>query len=163
MIKQLKLNRLNESIAIINNVKKKMAEQNILQWDEIYPTILDIEKDINNNQAFGFFEDDKLCAYIALNELYDPEYDALQWNVEGKALIVHRLSVDPTVQGKGIAKKLMLFAEEYAKDNGYKSVRLDAFPQNPAALKIYSTLMYTFIGTVTFRKGLFYCYEKRID
>ncbi len=162
MIAKLSETHIGRCMEIIRGVKQKMLEQNIQQWDDVYPVEGDIRKDIQNEHAFGYFEGDKLYAYIALNENYDPEYDALQWLTDDKALIVHRLSVDPVMQGKGIAKQLMVFAEEYACENGYRSIRLDAFPHNPAALRVYDKLEYIHTGTVTFRKGEFYCYEKVI-
>jgi len=54
----------------------------------------------------------------------------------------------------------MNFAEEYARSSGYSSIRLDAFLQNKAALKLYEKRGYENVGTVVFRKGVFNCYEK---
>lgn len=163
MIKCLSIDFLEESLSIIKDVVSTMKRQGIDQWDEIYPRREDVYNDIQNNEAFGYFEEDKLCGYIALNDKFSTEYNSINWSVEGKALIVHRLSVLSSMQRKGIAKECMKFAEEYAKKNGYHSIRLDAFTQNQAALKVYERLEYTRMGSVTFRKGIFYCYEKRID
>lgn len=41
-------------------------------------------------------------------------------------------------------------------------IRLDAFTGNPRALKLYDGLGYRRSGYVTFRKGLFVCFEKRL-
>ncbi|WP_319560132.1 hypothetical protein [Marispirochaeta sp.] len=56
-----------------------MQSRNIDQWDEVYPARADIEQDIAAECAFGFFSDDRLTGYVALNESYDPEYDALRY------------------------------------------------------------------------------------
>lgn len=163
MIRLLLKSGINDCCDIIRNVTLKMNSLNINQWDEIYPARIDIEKDINNNNAFGYIENKKIAAYISLNEEQSPEYNTLKWNIQGRNLIVHRLSVASNMQGKGIAKKMILFAEEYAREHKYDSIRLDAFTKNPAALNLYLKLGYTEVGTVIFRKGEFICYEKGIN
>jgi ribosomal protein S18 acetylase RimI-like enzyme len=161
MIKKLSTDHLSDAFSIIESVIAKMNNEQIFQWDEHYPTREIIEKDINEGQAFGFFHLKELRGYIVLNQEYSPEYDSLEWNDKnGTSLIVHRLSIKANCQGQGIAKQLMIFAEEYAKKNNYSSIKLDAFLHNKTALSLYENLGYTKVGKVTFRKGEFYCYEK---
>jgi GNAT superfamily N-acetyltransferase len=161
MIKKLSTDHLSDAFSIIESVIAKMTNEQIFQWDEQYPTLQIIEKDIDEGQAFGFFHLDELRGYIVLNDEYSPEYNSLEWNDKnGTSLIVHRLSIKADCQGQGIAKQLMIFAEEYAKKNNYSSIKLDAFLLNKAALQLYEKLGYTKVGMVTFRKGEFNCYEK---
>ena len=163
MIKKLSTDHLSDAFSIIESVIAKMNDEQIFQWDEHYPTLKIIEKDIVDGHAFGFFYLNELRGYIVLNEEYSPEYDLLEWNDKsGTSLIVHRLSIKANCQGQGIAKQLMIFAEEYAKKNNYSSIKLDAFLHNKAALRLYEKSGYTIVGTVTFRKGEFNCYEKTI-
>lgn len=163
MIKKLSTDHLSDAFSIIESVIAKMNNEQIFQWDEQYPTLEIIEKDIAGGHSFGFFHLNELRGYIVLNEEYSPEYDSLEWNDKnGTSLIVHRLSIKANCQGQGIAKQLMIFAKEYAKDNSYSSIKLDAFLHNKAALHLYEKLGYINIGTVTFRKGEFNCYEKII-
>lgn len=162
MIKPLDNRYAEEVMALIQDAVVAMKNSGIEQWDEIYPSIKEIDEDIESESAFGFFNDGKLIAYIALNDKYSPEYDSANWITKGKSLIVHRLSVAPSQQGKGIAGKFMRFVEQYARDNDYNSIRLDAFMENPAALKLYDNLGYRKAGIICFRKGQFYCYEKEI-
>ncbi len=161
MIKKLSMDQLSDAFSIIESVIDKMNAEQIFQWDEQYPSREIIKKDISEGSAFGFFQSDELRGYIVLNEEYSPEYNSLEWkDKNGTALIVHRLSIKADCQGQGIAKQLMMFAEEYARNRGNSSIRLDAFLHNKAALSLYDNLGYTKVGTVTFRKGEFYCYEK---
>ena len=161
MIKKLSPSSLPNAFAIIESVIAKMNSEHIFQWDEHYPTREIIEKDIVDGHAFGFFHLNELRGYITLNEEYSPEYNSLEWkDKNGTSLIIHRLSIKADCQGQGIAKQLMIYAEEYAKSNSYSSIKLDAFLPNKAALHLYEKLGYTEVGTVTFRKGKFNCYEK---
>jgi ribosomal protein S18 acetylase RimI-like enzyme len=56
----------------------------------------------------------------------------------------------------------MDFAENYAIENNYTSIRLDAFSNNPRALRFYENRDYQRRGEVFFpgRELPFYCFEK---
>jgi len=101
---------------------------------------------------------------MVLNEDQAEEYRNLDWNyTSGKQLVIHRLCVDPKAQGHGIAKKLLKYTDNFATQNRYNAIRLDAFPPNERAIKLYERNGYTKVGSVKFRKGKFYCYEKNIS
>ncbi|HQL04640.1 MAG TPA: GNAT family N-acetyltransferase [Treponemataceae bacterium] len=63
---------------------------------------------------------------------------------------------------RGLAQKMLAFAETFGREQGYFSIRLDAFSGNTAAIKLYEKNNYRMRGTVRFRKGEFYCYEKNL-
>ena len=162
MIRLLTTDFLEESQQIMKEVVADMLDGGIDQWDEIYPSLEDLRNDILGETAFGYFEENRFGAYFVMNDVFSPEYESLDWKVSGKALFIHRLSVKPSMQGRGIAKFCMSFAEAFARKNGYDAIRLDAFPKNRAAIRLYEHLNYSKIGSVMFRKGEFYCYEKSI-
>jgi len=163
-IRKLKTGQLESAMKLVGNAIEEMRKNGIDQWDEIYPSAADLAEDIVAGHAFGLFEDSELAGYVALNENESAEYGAVQWNhADDKRLVIHRLCVDPKYQGKGNAKKLLSFAERHGTEKGYALIRLDAFRQNPAALRLYETHDYALCGTVRFRKGEFNCYEKKIS
>lgn len=156
---KLKTEQLKAAFEVVLASKIHLLDQGIDQWDEIYPTESHLHADIQNGEAFGGFENGQLVAYVALNKLSDPEYDALNWWTETPALIVHRLVVDPRMQGKGVGKFLMSQVYEFGLQNAYKSIRLDAFIPNVASNKLYEKIGYRKVGIIQLRKGYFNCYE----
>jgi len=136
-----------------------MESKNIYQWDKIYPDKDTIIKDIEKQELHILEESGRIYAFFVINEFQSPEYSNINWTFSGKVLVLHRLCVDPLMQGKGLAKKLMLFAHEFAQKHGYKTIRLDAFTKNPSAVALYTRLGYSKVGTVVFRKGPFFCFE----
>lgn len=161
MIKLITSEDASEAFSIIQSVITKMNQNNIDQWDNVYPSKDVIANDLNCGHAYGYYDDNNLCGFIVINEEFPNEYNSVKWIcLNDKSLIVHRLSVRADCQGKGIAKLLMHFAEDFGRKNGCFSVRLDAFSENPIALRLYQKLGYTITGTVIFRKGKFYCFEK---
>jgi ribosomal protein S18 acetylase RimI-like enzyme len=154
---------LSEIMGLISSCVEDMERRGIHQWDEIYPDEKTIRNDIDKKQLYLLEEDNQICGIIVLNELQEPQYKSVGWKFGGKTLVVHRLAIRPAYQRKGMATKLMEFAYSYAIKRDYKTIRLDAFIQNPASVGLYEKLGYRKAGEVTFRKGDFYCFEMSVD
>jgi ribosomal protein S18 acetylase RimI-like enzyme len=153
----------NAVMGLIRSCVSHMEAQGIHQWDAIYPDEATLEKDIERHELFLLEKDGHICGMMTLNDLQEPEYQEVKWQLSGKALVVHRLAIDPSSQGKGFARQLMQFAYEFAKARQYATIRLDAFAHNPRAVALYERLGYHKAGTVVFRKGLFFCFETQVD
>ena len=148
---------------IYRNAIVDMDSKGIFQWDEVYPNEENVDRDICNGQAYVYVDENTIKGVVVLNEHQDKEYEDLHWQYTGgKQLVVHRLCVDPRHQKNGIARQLMDYAEKYGVSAGYTSIRLDAFLDNARAWQLYEKLGYAKVGIVKFRKGLFYCYEKKL-
>ena len=94
----------------------------------------------------------------------DDFYKQITWNTSSKKNIyLHRLAIHPDHQGQGFAKYIMKFIENFAKESGCLSVRLDTFSQNKKNNHLYSKLGYKKLGKIYFRDQSdmpFNCYEK---
>lgn len=164
MIRLAKQNEAKEIASILSMCGKHLRENGIDQWDSSYPNLETINNDISNETCFVYLENDVIIACIVLNEIQDEEYFELKWltSNEEKQLVVHRLGVDPKHQGKGIARKLMDFCEDFAKEKNYDSIRLDTFSQNPRNQRFYLNRGYTEIGSVYLKykkDSPYFCYE----
>jgi ribosomal protein S18 acetylase RimI-like enzyme len=154
---------LNSIYGLARRCIIQMRAEGIEQWDEFYPNIYTFEKDIEEKSLFVCRDDRALIGCIVINERQEPEYQQVDWEYRGKVCVVHRLMVDPVYQGRGIAKELMHFAEYLAKEREYQVIRLDAFSHNSRALRFYRHLSYREAGQVSFRKGKFICFEKKLN
>ena len=97
---------------------------------------------------------------MALNEDQQPGYKDLVWDdAEGRPLVIHRLGVHPAFQKQGLAKQLVRFAEQYAGENSYSSIRLDTFSGNFQAVGLYNALKYKHVGNINFGIGDFWAFE----
>ena len=161
-IKLVTIDRLAEVMKIYKAATTKMDEMNIFQWDEDYPTQDIVEKDILTKSMFGYFEEDEICSVEVLNESQSEEYKEIDWKfADTRPLVLHRLVVSPKHQNKGISKQMIRFAEEFAEKNQYKTIRFDAYMKNPVSTGVYRRAGYVVSGVVSFRKGDFYCFEKK--
>ena len=100
---------------------------------------------------------------ITISNLMDEEYYPDSWlTPNGNNIYIHKLATHPDHQGKGYAQKLMTFAENYSKENKYKSIRLDTFSQNKRNQDFYEIRGYKRLGKIFFPKQSehpFYSYE----
>ena len=141
-----------------------MRENGIDQWDENYPDYASIERDLKTETLFAFRDGEAILGIVVLNETQDEEYGEINWSTSesDQNLVVHRLAVDPTHQGKGIARKIMDFAENFARERQYDSIRLDTFSQNPRNQRFYINRGYTDLGSVYLKykkEHPYVCYE----
>jgi ribosomal protein S18 acetylase RimI-like enzyme len=141
-----------------------MREMGIDQWDDVYPSRETLLSDVRERTMYVAFTDTViLVGVVVLNEYQNPEYADVSWTFDaGRAAVVHRLMVAPSYQRRGIARDLMAFAEDRARELGHDAIRLDAFTNNAGALSLYHSLGYHDAGGVTFRKGPFRCFEKSL-
>lgn len=162
-ISRAKPSDLDAVLSMVRACTRHMESLGILQWDDIYPNRAVLEQDIAKKSLF-VMADGAIIAAIVLNDYQEPEYGDVPWAYPGeRILVVHRLCVHPDSQGQGVASRLMDFAEELGQTDGCAAIRLDAFTQNPTAVSLYEKRGYRKAGIVKFRKGPFFCFEKRIE
>jgi GNAT superfamily N-acetyltransferase len=152
---------LTDIMRLISACIVGMNHQQIDQWDEVYPNTAVVEDAIAEGSLWLFRQGGDLLGSLTLDAHLDRTWEPLSWqDTTGCPGAVHRVMVHPQHQGQGHARRLMMFAEEQAKRDGFTSLRLDAFTQNPAALALYASLGYRSVGRVVFRKGEYICFEK---
>ena len=158
-IKSDTINIMKVYAAAINH----MEEMGIHQWDELYPSKNIICEDIRNKELYIGLSDDKIVSAFTLNPTHDNEYEIGNWLYGNlRFSVVHRLCVNSSCQGKQIGTQTMEYIEDTLKSENYEAVRLDAFSQNPVALRLYEKLGYCKVGEVVFRKGVFFLFEKKM-
>ena len=163
LIRKAEYEDLKIIIEIFKNAIKVMNDNNINQWDDLYPTTTDLEQDILNGQMYVGIKDGEIASALVINNECEEEYKYGNWRYDNdKFTVVHRLCVNPIYQNKKIGKDTMVKIEEILKTEGIQSIRLDTFSLNPYALKMYQTLEYQKVGEVEWRKGLFYLLEKKL-
>lgn len=167
IIKKATEEDLEELYEITKSCAKNMIEKGIFQWDEKYPSLAVLQKDIELQQLWKIAEPDTIVGMIVLTEIEDEEYKNVKWLTQNNHnLYVHRLAVNPKFQGRGYAQRLMNFAEKFAKENNYESIRLDTFSKNKRNQIFYEKRNYIKLGNVHFlnqSEHPFYCYERILN
>ena len=163
MIRKGEISDIDAILNITKSCALHMIQNNIHQWNEHYPDKASFINDVRNDELFVYCVGEKVVACISLCNEMDVVYEPVHWKtINNNNLYVHRLAVHPDFQKKGLGKSLMDFAEKYAKDKRYVSVRLDTFSENKRNLKFYESRGYHKLDSIYFPKQSkfpFYCYE----
>lgn len=157
------MNDLEEIVLLVQNAVAKMEEEDIHQWDALYPTGEDFENDIKNGNLYIGIAEGKIAVVFAVNQECDQDYRNGDWAYPQRSyFVLHRLCVNPAFQNRGVAAKTMQFIEAMLQNRGIQAIRLDVFSNNPYSQKLYARAGYVQTGVADWRMGRFYLMEKYI-
>ncbi|GGW57810.1 ribosomal protein S18 acetylase RimI-like enzyme [Winogradskyella epiphytica] len=163
MIRKAEEKDIEIILSITQACAKSMVDNKIYQWNETYPNRAAFQNDINRHELFVLENNKTIQGCIVISTFMDSEYESIDWLTKNdRNIYIHRLAIHPKHQGKGYAQKLMDFAEQFAIENNYTSIRLDTFSQNKRNQKFYELRGYNRLGEIYFpnqSKYPFYCYE----
>ena len=152
-----------EILAMYRDAGDDMRQRGIIQWDEIYPSCEMLKNDIKQRHMYIIRAEGEIVVAFVLNTVPNDEYGEVTWRyTNGKHGVLHRLCVSHKAQGCGWGVIAMLHVHRLARECDMESMRLDAFMENPAALRLYEKLGYEKAGVVYFREGPFAAYEKKL-
>ena len=161
----------------------KIAEiyEEILNWEDahtshtnwqrgVYPTVVHAEGALKAGTLFVGEEEAGLWGTFILNQVQLPEYEKIPWAYTAapeEVWVIHTLCVPPSRTGKGRARMLVAFAEEYARGRGGRVIRLDTYEGNHPALEMYPKLGYRRAGSALFHfmemaVEVLVCFEKAL-
>ncbi|GAB2537098.1 GNAT family N-acetyltransferase [Spirosoma aerophilum] len=150
---------------LIHHVVPLMRQAGNFQWDEHYPNHDVFANDIAKNQLWVAYVDDLLAGVAAITEDQEPEYAQVGFDASQRAIVTHRLAVDPAFRGRGVAVALLNQAEQIAVERGIQFLRIDTNSENQITQTLFPKLGYRYAGDITlsFRPGLkFLAYEKQL-
>ena len=157
------ISQIEAIFSVYQNAIITMENNNIHQWDEIYPDKAILVEDIARNQFYVGTEGSDIAVCFVLSEECDEEYKNGEWKYpDARFNVIHRLCVNPDFQNQGIAAKTLEYIENLCKSQGYESIRLDCFTQNPYSKRLYEKAGYSVVGYADWRKGRFELREKKL-
>jgi len=132
------------------------------QWQDGYPNLSTVENDVEKQQNYVLTQHGNIIATAAVIFTYEPTYDAIdgQWLTKGDADVVHRVGVSDEVAGEGIATQFFRMIEEFVKEKGVFSIKIDTNFDNLAMLRILEKLNYTYCGEILVRNSPRKAFEK---
>lgn len=164
-IRKAKTTDIKEIMSIVKKVVPLMRASGNFQWSDKYPNPEAFQEDIDKNQLWVAVIDSNVVGVIAITGEQSPEYVDVGWDITEDALVIHRLAIDPDLQGAGLSKSMMNHAEKLAKERGIHILRVDTNSENKATQALFPKLGYQYSGIISLKKKpdlRYFCYEKRI-
>ena len=162
MIRKAVKEDLAEIMEIIKQTVAEMKTYGNTQWDDNYPQEKDFAKDVSNGELYVDERKGEVAGLICVNQVEPAEYEDLKWSLKEKAMVVHRLSVNPKLRRMGIASGMMQFADVLARSRGIRYMKTDTYSINPKMNALFLKCGYKLIGEMSFlgKEKPFNVYEK---
>jgi hypothetical protein len=164
-IKQASSIDLVDVLYLLKQCVMDMNRKGLKQWNSAYPSPELIREDIDKGTLYVYSEMKIAQGMINLSEEAPEDYKDIQWQqTTGKALYVKRFAVHPIWIESEVPINLINFAEKFAKDNNFTTIRIDVLDSYPVDEKFFSARNFTAAGSFhsEFQKLLYTCYEKNL-
>ncbi|NFR88480.1 GNAT family N-acetyltransferase [Clostridium botulinum] len=142
---------ISNIMRIINEAQIYFREQKINQWQNDYPNIDTIKEDIKNDYSYVFLMDKQIVATLALSfdgeKTYDIIYDG-KWISNNKYAVIHRMAVNNSHKGNGIASKIFKNTEMICLEKGVHSIKIDTHVENKAMQNLLKKNNFHYCGII---------------
>lgn len=122
-----------------------------------YPSEGSVRVKTAAGHQFMCIENGKVIGAFVLNDDPQGQYENAKWSNSlelGEYMVCHTLATDSAMQGKGIGRQMVEYCIDYAKNHGYKAIRLDVVPDNVPARKLYEKCGFQYVGDVDLERGI---------
>jgi len=154
-----------EVMYLLQHCIEDFNDNSVYQWNTSYPDYFRLLREVEKGALYLMKTKGVCIGTITFDEEQEEVFDEIEWkNKTDKYLVIHRIAVFPSWQKKGVGRKLVEFAEVYAKENNYKSIRLDVAISSEHLIKLYKSIGYDHTGEILYpkQKEPFMCLEKVI-
>ncbi|HWK57326.1 MAG TPA: GNAT family N-acetyltransferase [Parapedobacter sp.] len=147
---------------IIQHAIARRKEAGSEQWQDGYPNPEVLRHDIDKGAGCVLADGETIAGYCALMINDEPAYAAIEgeWLTNGDFVVFHRVAISKAHLGQGLARKMIEHIEAFAASNNIQSIKADTNYDNPAMLRIFESMGYTYCGEVYFRGSRRRAYEK---
>ncbi|MDP4683942.1 MAG: GNAT family N-acetyltransferase [Crocinitomicaceae bacterium] len=135
------------------------------QWQDGYPNPEVVQNDIEKEVGFVLTLENEIAGYFVVLINDEPEYAKIEgkWLTNDDFVVFHRVAISEDNLGKGLAKSIFRFIEDYALNNDIFSVKADTNFDNHAMLSLFEKSGYVYCGEVYFRGSPRRAYEKMLE
>ena len=144
-----------ENAAEIMSLYRSLVGTKGLTWDENYPMIEDVERDIGQKSLYIAVSDGKIIAAAGAGV----DEDVADLSAIENACGLYRVGVRRDFQRKGIAGKLLEYIKTDVKKRGFGGMFFLAAKGNEPALKLYEKHGFKRAGEAFMFGFDFWCYE----
>lgn len=138
-------------LSITQQASQRLAHQGIPQWQGGYPSRDHFVKDIEKHQLYVAIDNNTLVGFASISLDEDSNYDHViggSWTIAHPSVVIHRLAVEETHLGLGIAQQLYRHAETIALQCNRHSLKVDTHEKNNAMNRLILKMGYRRVGVV---------------
>lgn len=138
-------------LEIYEDGSRKLKSLGLDQWQGQDKPNLDNFKDlIENKNIFVLDDQGKVVSTVIIYDFdidYENNLDGT-WQSPKPYVALHRIGTLERESKKGYGRKVIELAEAYARENSFKSVRIDTHRGNKTMQRLLKSLNYNYVGLV---------------
>ena len=164
MFRASTLNDIPEIMNIISQAQAYLKAQGVDQWQDGYPNAAAISKDIEDNISFVLVSENcssieteaKVIATVAISFHGEKTYDTIyegNWLSHDSYAVLHRLAVDNSFKGLGIAAEILKYVEKSCTQNKVHSIKIDTHEDNKSMQSFLTKNGFKYCGIIYLESG----------
>lgn len=158
---------LTIAMELIDQAKAFLKEQGIDQWQTGYPDAACIQRDVTQGKGYFMLDSEAgIVAYMCIDFDGEPAYDGLNgtWltGQDAQYAVVHRLAVDRSCRGKGLASRAFELIERMCVERAVNSIRIDTDADNAIMKHLLQKNGFIYCGLIRFDNSDKIAFEKAV-
>lgn len=149
-------NDKNRIMEIIAQAQEYLRNNGVNQWQDNYPNIDIVKKDIEKGSCYVLEKDNIIVATVAVSfndeKTYDKIYEG-KWKTEKDYAVIHRIAVDNNYKGLRIASGIIARVEEMCLNMNIHSIKVDTHKQNASMRKMLYNNGFQYCGIIYLESG----------
>lgn len=151
-VRQATLNDIDEIMVIIDQAKALLKTDKNPQWQDGYPNLNSIKKDIDAKTSNVIVVNNVVAGYASISSVPEPNYTAItdgSWkNTSETYSTIHRVAISTDFKGMNLARILLITLISKATDQNIYNFRVDTHELNQRMQHILNSLGFTKRGTI---------------
>lgn len=142
---------VNCIMKIIEQAQAYFKEREIDQWQDGYPGVDTINRDIAGENSYVLLDDNKIVAAAAVSFDGETTYETIyegQWLSHHEYAVIHRLAVDNNHKGLGLSTEVIKRVERLCLNKGVHSIKVDTHEENIPMQKLLEKNKFQYCGII---------------
>lgn len=147
---------LDTILGLIAMAVEYMKGQGIRQWSDGYPNAEVLMADIRRGESYVCHIGGQIVGTAALSLGEEPTYRQIfngGWLTSGPYGVIHRIAVDDSHKGQGVAASFVDYIEKMCISRGIYSVRVDTHEDNVSMQRMLKKHGFTYCGVIYLASG----------
>lgn len=147
-IRKTNTNDLEQLLLMYSNARIRMRKNGINQWQDNYPNLDVLLKDINNNESYVFIDNSNtIVATAMISSKVDPTYNYIEgnWGNNNKYIVIHRFVVSTINTNNGIGSKFLNSIKQLYPNT---TIRIDTHKDNYLMKNFLTKYGFTYRGII---------------
>jgi ribosomal protein S18 acetylase RimI-like enzyme len=146
---------LNEIMVIIKQAQDYLKNAGINQWQNNYPNIEVMNRDIENKNCYVLVDGDIIVGTVTVIFGVEKSYEYIdgKWLSDLDYAVVHRIAVRAEYKGKGLASVMMRNVEHMCLEKGIHSIKVDTHEDNRSMQRLLQKSGFVYCGVIYLQDG----------